>query len=228
MSATRIWIMDGHNMIFAIGGLQSLQVSGRGEEARRGLVDRLRRFAQARGQQVLIVFDGIDLPSNPDALREPLLEVAYARRREGAADNRIIHEARSRTERGHRVSPGVLAEIHRQDGRSAGQAGRGGFLGRGKRDAGAGCRGGARPGDSAGGFRPARSGTRRRGRGKSRTDPAKEREGAPASGAPAQAASQALRDAMASSRMSMPCSNRARSMLSGGWIRTNQEMLSWM
>ena len=100
----RIWIMDGHNMIFAIGGLQSLQVSGRGEEARRGLVDRLRRFAQARGQQVLIVFDGIDLPSNPDALREPFLEVAYARRREGAADNRIIHEARSRTERGHRVT----------------------------------------------------------------------------------------------------------------------------
>ncbi len=102
-------------MIFAMGGLQRLQVSGRGEEARRALVDRLRRFAQARGQQVLIVFDGIDLPSNPDALREPFLEVAYARRREGAAkgaaDDRILHEARSRTERGHRVTV-VTDDVH--------------------------------------------------------------------------------------------------------------------
>lgn len=115
MSATRIWIMDGHNMIFAMGGLQRLQVSGRGEEARRALVDRLRRFAQARGQQVLIVFDGIDLPSNPDALREPFLEVAYARRLEGAAkgaaDDRILREARSRTERGHRVTV-VTDDVH--------------------------------------------------------------------------------------------------------------------
>ncbi len=104
MAATRIWIMDGHNMIFAIGGLQRLQVSDHREEARRGLLDRLRRFAQTRSQRVLVVFDGIDLPANPDVIREPFLEVVYARRSEGAADHRIIHEARTRVEQGHHVT----------------------------------------------------------------------------------------------------------------------------
>ena len=104
MALTRIWIMDGHNMIFAIPGLQRLQVSDRREEARRGLVDRLRRFAQSRSERVLVVFDGNDLPSNPDVLREPLLETVYARRSDGAADDRIIHEARLRLGQGHRVT----------------------------------------------------------------------------------------------------------------------------
>jgi len=104
MTATPIWILDGHNMIFAIPGLERLQVSGRREEARRGLVDRLRRFADARGEKVLIVFDGNDLESNPDAIQEPLLEVVYARRSEGEADDRIIHQARTGIEQGQSVT----------------------------------------------------------------------------------------------------------------------------
>ena len=104
MSMTRTWIMDGHNMIFAIPPLQALQVSDRREEARRGLVDRLRPFALARCQRVLVVFDGNDLHSNPDSIREPLFEVVYARRSEGEADDRIIHEARLRSAAGHHVT----------------------------------------------------------------------------------------------------------------------------
>jgi predicted RNA-binding protein with PIN domain len=100
MAPNRIWIMDGHNMIFAIAPLHQLQVSDRREEARSGLADRLDRFALARGEKVLIVFDGAEQPSNPEALRKPLLEIVYARRGEGAADDRIIREAARRLEQG--------------------------------------------------------------------------------------------------------------------------------
>jgi hypothetical protein len=104
MITTRIWIMDGHNIIFAIRGLQEMQVSGRGDEARGALVDTLRRFAQKRGEDVLVVFDGDDLQRNPDVIREPFFETVYARRSDGEADDRIIHEARLRAEKGRHVT----------------------------------------------------------------------------------------------------------------------------
>ena len=108
---TRIWIMDGHNMIFAIPHLQGLQVSGHREEARRALEERLRRFAQRRGQEVFVVFDGNDLQRNPDVIREPFFQTVYARRSDGEADDRIIHEARLRAEQGHRVTV-VTNDVH--------------------------------------------------------------------------------------------------------------------
>lgn len=104
MSAKRIWIMDGHNIIFAIPGLNRLQVSDRREEARQALSNRLERFAHARGQKVLIVFDGNDLPSNPAAIRRPMLDTIYTRRGEGVADDRILHEARSHLKQGRHVT----------------------------------------------------------------------------------------------------------------------------
>lgn len=111
MATTQIWIMDGHNMIFAIPRLQGLQVSSHRDEARRALEDRLRRFAQRRGQKVLVVFDGNDLQRNPDVIREPFFETVYARRSDGEADDRIIHEARLRAEQGHRVTV-VTNDVH--------------------------------------------------------------------------------------------------------------------
>jgi predicted RNA-binding protein with PIN domain len=93
MPADRIWILDGHNVIFALGALKSLQVSGRGGEARALLVERLEGFALERKERVLIVFDGRDIASHPDARQGPLLEVVYSRRAENAADQRILHEA---------------------------------------------------------------------------------------------------------------------------------------
>jgi hypothetical protein len=101
---TRIWIIDGHNLIFAIRGLHEMQVSGRGDEARGALVDTLRRFAQTRGEQVLVVFDGNDLQRNPDVSREPFIETIYTRRGDGEADERIIREATLRAERGQPVT----------------------------------------------------------------------------------------------------------------------------
>jgi len=104
MVTRRIWIVDGHNMIFAIRRVQRLQVDDHGEEARRQLVERLRRFAQTRRADVLVVFDGIDLPWSSDVLQEPFLEVTFAARGEGGADARIIHAARSRQKQGRRVT----------------------------------------------------------------------------------------------------------------------------
>src|SRR2546427_7971903 len=104
MVTRRIWIVDGHNMIFALRRLQGLQIAGHGDEARRELEERLRRFAQTKRQDVLVVFDGNDLPWNPDVLREPFFEVVYAAPREGGADARIIHAARSGQKQGRRVT----------------------------------------------------------------------------------------------------------------------------
>src|SRR5206468_6135858 len=93
MPPIRIWIMDGHNMIFAIPTLQRLQVADHREEARASLADRLERFALARGERVHVVFDGNALPSNPDAVGKPLFETVYTRRGEETADDRIIRVA---------------------------------------------------------------------------------------------------------------------------------------
>lgn len=101
---TRIWIMDGHNMIFAIPALQRLQVSDRREEARARLAETLERFATGRGEKVLLVFDGNQVQANPDAVRRPLFQVTFTRRGEGVADDRIIHEARACFERGLQVT----------------------------------------------------------------------------------------------------------------------------
>ncbi|MGH9750306.1 MAG: NYN domain-containing protein, partial [Candidatus Polarisedimenticolia bacterium] len=97
---TRLWIVDGHNVIFALPDLHRLQIADQGDAARRDLVDRLRRFAQERHEKVLVVFDGGTMLSNPEAVEEPLLEVVFARRGEGEADDRILHEARRRLEEG--------------------------------------------------------------------------------------------------------------------------------
>lgn len=111
MSPNRIWIMDGHNMIFTIPPLRQLQVSDRREEARAGLVDRLERFALARSEKVLVVFDGNTLPSNPDAVRKPLFETVYTPRGEGAADARILRDAARCLEQGLVVTV-VTNDLH--------------------------------------------------------------------------------------------------------------------
>lgn len=104
MAGGRLWVLDGHNMIFAIEDLQRHQVEGRGEEARGRLVEALERFAHRRGEKVLIVFDGHALPSRPEIRASSVVEVAYGRRGGGGADRRILIEARGRAERGLAVT----------------------------------------------------------------------------------------------------------------------------
>lgn len=101
---SRHWILDGHNIIFAIGGLQALQTSQRGTEARSLLVERLRAFALQRGERVLVVFDGNELATDADALRTRLFEVVYTRRGHQVADDRILSEARQGAQRGDTVT----------------------------------------------------------------------------------------------------------------------------
>ena len=102
--------MDGHNMIFAVPSLQRLQRAGRGEEARAGLAERIERFAAARRERVLVVFDGASAGA-PAAIRRGPLEIAFSRRGPGGADERILLEARACVERGDRVTV-VTNDIH--------------------------------------------------------------------------------------------------------------------
>jgi predicted RNA-binding protein with PIN domain len=100
MSRTRLWIIDGHNVIFAIPDLERLQVGGRGEEARRVLEERLELFALQRQERVLLVFDSAERASGRSAARTRHFEVVFARGRAGAADNYIVCEARRRSDLG--------------------------------------------------------------------------------------------------------------------------------
>jgi len=111
MSGGRIWIVDGHNVIFAIPRLEALQTGDRGEEARAELVGALRRFALARQQNVRVVFDGKELPGIPGGMRESFIEVTFTRRSDEEADDRIIHQARLLSEQGHHVTV-VTNDIH--------------------------------------------------------------------------------------------------------------------
>ena len=104
MASKRIWVLDGHNLIFAIPTLRSLQKDGRGEEARDGLAGALERFAHERQEQVLLVFDSRDPSPGPAAIRRPMLEVVFARGGAGAADIRILQEANRLLKRGHPVT----------------------------------------------------------------------------------------------------------------------------
>ena len=90
---SRHWILDGHNIIFAVGELQRLQTSGRGTEARALLVERLEAFAHRRQERVLLVFDGRGVHGPQASRRAALFEEIYSRG-EGGADLRILDEAR--------------------------------------------------------------------------------------------------------------------------------------
>jgi YacP-like NYN domain-containing protein len=103
MSSKRLWIVDGHNTIFALGDLQRLQTSDRGAEARSLLVERLEAFAHRRGERVLVVFDGKGRHMRPDDRGAPLFQAVYGHG-VGGADRLILDEARRRAERGEAVT----------------------------------------------------------------------------------------------------------------------------
>jgi predicted RNA-binding protein with PIN domain len=108
MGSKRIFILDGHNIIFALPGLNRLQTSGRRAEARTELTDRAERFARASGHRVSLVFDGGGPehagPEQGGPVRMPALRVGYAPRAEGGADVRILREARRCLEEGLTVT----------------------------------------------------------------------------------------------------------------------------
>src|SRR5262245_27997057 len=99
----RLFILDGHNIIFALGALQSLQTSERGEEARTLLIESLEGFARRRGDRVLVVFDGRGPDGPASGPSSSLVEVVYSRGT-GGADRLILDEAGRRAERGEAVT----------------------------------------------------------------------------------------------------------------------------
>lgn len=112
---SRHWILDGHNIIFAVGGLQRLQKSGRGTEARALLVERLEAFAHRRQERVLLVFDGRGVQEPRASSRASLFEEVYSRG-DGGADRRILDEAR------RLVAQGTLVTVVTNDMRTLANA----------------------------------------------------------------------------------------------------------
>jgi len=101
MRRKRVWLMDGHNMIFALHGLRALQRGGRGEDARQALAERLELFARERQERVVLVFDGQALPVlDRSVVGDRLFEMVFARGVAGAADEFILREARRFSEQG--------------------------------------------------------------------------------------------------------------------------------
>lgn len=95
MKKNRVWIIDGHNLIFQVPHLKDLQVSGRRTEARRELEQLLLVFASERQEEVIIVYDGNSKPGNPDTIQERFLRTTYSLGfPEEVADHRILYLAR--------------------------------------------------------------------------------------------------------------------------------------
>ena len=92
---SRVWIIDGHNLIFQVPHLKDLQVSGQRTEARRELEQLLLVFASDRQEEVVIVYDGNSKPGNPDTIQERFLSTTYSLGfPEEVADHRILYLAR--------------------------------------------------------------------------------------------------------------------------------------
>lgn len=99
----RLWIVDGHNAIFAIPRLSARQLAGERQEARRGLEAMLAPFAGRLLQPMIIVYDGNRLLPNPDASDTPQLRTLYSQPPE-EADDRIAFLAGEALRRGGGVT----------------------------------------------------------------------------------------------------------------------------
>lgn len=88
-----LWIVDGHNAIFAVEEWEDLQVAGSRRDARNSLEDSLETFGRAAGTQVYVVYDGNHMEKNPDAVDRLHLHSEYSLPPE-EADDRIRYLAR--------------------------------------------------------------------------------------------------------------------------------------
>ena len=72
-----VWILDGHNLIFASARWGRLHRTGDGQRAREELEEWAESFGRAAGVQPHVVFDGADTATRP-ARNLPNLRVSYA------------------------------------------------------------------------------------------------------------------------------------------------------
>ncbi len=105
-----LWIVDGHNAIFAVPEWERLQLAGQKREARQRLERRLEEFGRAIARQVWVVYDGNHLERNPDAVDRPFLRSFYSLPPE-EADDRIRFLAQSQVRSGQ--SPVVVTSDRR-------------------------------------------------------------------------------------------------------------------
>lgn len=105
-----LWIVDGHNAIFALADLETLQTEGHKREARRALEERLEAFGRAIGRQMVIVYDGNRMERNPDAVTFPHLRTEYSLAPE-EADDRIRYLVQRALEAG--IPPMVVTSDRR-------------------------------------------------------------------------------------------------------------------
>ncbi len=107
---SRVWIVDGHNLIFQVPHLKDLQVSGRRAEARRELEQLLLAFGNERQEEVVIVYDGNSQEGNPDLVQERFLSTTYSLGfPDEVADHRILYLARER--RNHHTVSVVTSDV---------------------------------------------------------------------------------------------------------------------
>jgi len=97
------WIVDGHNLLFAMPDLEQLQREGRRSEARAELQARLEAFGRAIGRRVCVVFDGVEAPPLRDDARSPHLETMYSHP-PAEADDQICTLAAQWVRGGERVA----------------------------------------------------------------------------------------------------------------------------
>ncbi|MBM3318224.1 MAG: NYN domain-containing protein [Candidatus Eisenbacteria bacterium] len=99
----RLWLIDGHNAIFALAPLSARQQAGERQEARRGLEGLVAPFARLLQRPLTIVYDGNALLPNPDAADSPNLRTVYSQPPE-EADDRIVFLAAEALRRGGGVT----------------------------------------------------------------------------------------------------------------------------
>ncbi len=99
----RCWIVDGHNAIFGLPALCSLQTRGERQQARRDFETLLEPFARSLRRPLLVVYDGNQLLPNPDARDCAWLQTLYSQPPE-EADDRIVFLAQQMERRGQAVT----------------------------------------------------------------------------------------------------------------------------
>ena len=99
----KVWIVDGHNAIFALPSLSRLQREGDRSGARQELEALLESFASRLTGTVLIVYDGNAMPRNPDAVAGPHLQTLFSQPPE-EADDRIVFLTEQALNKGRAVT----------------------------------------------------------------------------------------------------------------------------
>jgi predicted RNA-binding protein with PIN domain len=95
----RLWIIDGHNLIFSLPTTNRLQRGGEGQAARSELERILAPFARVLSRHLIIVYDGNELLPNPEAGEQRGFQILFSQPPEEEADDRIIFLAKQACDR---------------------------------------------------------------------------------------------------------------------------------